>query len=398
MNTGHFKRASVCFTLIVVTLLQHLQFAQAYRTFIPAGSARLKFPGSSAWISINGSAVDSALGISGSQGIASNSTFQLFNASWFSIGLATPSINSISATSLAGYVSTACGTQWLGDTAPGYACTHTSGRLIYLNTSSYYDWNTTGTMLDLAPYLRHVDLQTILLHELGHLMGLDHTTYDNGSVMYPQYVSARQTLTTDDKWGITQLYGPWTSWETGYQTVGLIDYVAYLKDATGYNNNSAPPPELGPRFSELGVPVPTGSRYYMMSGFAQANYSYMYFSVFEGTLDWNWSNPSVQHLVIAPGMRLRWKQFNYQQRRMSVDITFTDGTWLRGSGLTDTAGICVHPACRWVYPTGVWHSFEVNLTPLAGKKIRNIMIAYDNGNSGETGQFRGYFDDLMITY
>ena len=81
---------------------------------------------------------------------------------------------------------------------------------------------------------------------------------------------------------------------------------------------------------------------------------------------------------------------------MAIDIQFTDGTTLRDSGLKDQNNICVHPACRWVYPTGSWNYFLVDLTPLAGKKIRDILVAYDNGNSNETGQFRAYFDTLVI--
>jgi len=50
------------------------------------------------------------------------------------------------------------------------------------------------------------DIETVALHEIGHLLGLDHSTVP-GSVMFPTYNGERRTLSADDLAGIRQLYG-----------------------------------------------------------------------------------------------------------------------------------------------------------------------------------------------
>ncbi|EEE51384.1 hypothetical protein OsJ_32433 [Oryza sativa Japonica Group] len=53
-----------------------------------------------------------------------------------------------------------------------------------------------------------VDLETVATHEIGHALGLDHSTSES-SVMYP-YVGTRERkvrLTVDDVEGIQELYG-----------------------------------------------------------------------------------------------------------------------------------------------------------------------------------------------
>ncbi len=50
------------------------------------------------------------------------------------------------------------------------------------------------------------DLETVALHEIGHLLGLDHSNV-LGSVMFPNYGGARRALTPDDIAGIQTLYG-----------------------------------------------------------------------------------------------------------------------------------------------------------------------------------------------
>jgi len=49
------------------------------------------------------------------------------------------------------------------------------------------------------------DVQTVLLHELGHVAGLDHTA-DETAVMYGRYRGARCALAADDEAGIRALY------------------------------------------------------------------------------------------------------------------------------------------------------------------------------------------------
>jgi hypothetical protein len=49
------------------------------------------------------------------------------------------------------------------------------------------------------------DLQTVLLHENGHVVGLDHSS-DTGAIMYPSYQRADCTLGQDDVNGIRAIY------------------------------------------------------------------------------------------------------------------------------------------------------------------------------------------------
>jgi predicted Zn-dependent protease len=46
----------------------------------------------------------------------------------------------------------------------------------------------------------------VVLHELGHSLGLDHSS-DFEAVMYPSYSRSTGTLTQDDINGIQHIYG-----------------------------------------------------------------------------------------------------------------------------------------------------------------------------------------------
>jgi Matrixin/Clostridial hydrophobic W len=50
------------------------------------------------------------------------------------------------------------------------------------------------------------DLESVALHEIGHLLGLKHSNVPN-SIMYAYYGGVRRTLTSDDIAGIQSLYG-----------------------------------------------------------------------------------------------------------------------------------------------------------------------------------------------
>jgi len=80
------------------------------------------------------------------------------------------------------------------------------------------------------------------------------------------------------------------------------------------------------------------------------------------------TSSSKTYFTIQNGMCLVWDQYNYQQSTASVDFAMTDETRLQFSGLVDSNGIGLSPKYRGVYATGVWHSFSVDLSPLAGKK------------------------------
>jgi hypothetical protein len=57
-------------------------------------------------------------------------------------------------------------------------------------------WHTDGS---------HVDIETVMLHEDGHVLGLNHST-DAGAVMYPVVLEVRRELSTGDVAGVTWLY------------------------------------------------------------------------------------------------------------------------------------------------------------------------------------------------
>ena len=63
-----------------------------------------------------------------------------------------------------------------------------------------YTW-TTGCTAQAGAF----DLQSVFLHENGHVAGLGHST-DTNAVMYPSYQTARCALAQDDKNGIAALY------------------------------------------------------------------------------------------------------------------------------------------------------------------------------------------------
>lgn len=79
-------------------------------------------------------------------------------------------------------------------------------------------WSTSGTdEADMAINTRYTwttgctaqpgafDLESVILHENGHVAGLGHST-DVNAVMYPSYQTARCALAQDDKNGIAALY------------------------------------------------------------------------------------------------------------------------------------------------------------------------------------------------
>jgi matrixin len=63
-----------------------------------------------------------------------------------------------------------------------------------------YSWSTGCTAVPGS-----FDLQSVYLHENGHVAGLGHST-DTSAVMYPSYQTARCSLAADDRAGIAALY------------------------------------------------------------------------------------------------------------------------------------------------------------------------------------------------
>lgn len=53
-----------------------------------------------------------------------------------------------------------------------------------------------------------IDLQTLALHEIGHALGLDHSSFF-GTVMFPTYITAMREPFADDKVAISAQYDTW---------------------------------------------------------------------------------------------------------------------------------------------------------------------------------------------
>jgi Matrixin/Carboxypeptidase regulatory-like domain len=97
-----------------------------------------------------------------------------------------------------------------------------------LNTR--FRWTTTGG----SGY----DIQTVLLHEIGHTLGLDHSSVI-GAVMEATYAGVRQALHQDDQRGVTYLYPESNS----------------IGDITGTVKSAANTPISGAKISIANLPV-----------------------------------------------------------------------------------------------------------------------------------------------
>ncbi len=65
---------------------------------------------------------------------------------------------------------------------------------MFFNTTQ--SWQINGTTFD---------LETVAIHELGHAIGMGHST-DNTAAMYPAYITTRQAVNADDTSGIRTIY------------------------------------------------------------------------------------------------------------------------------------------------------------------------------------------------
>lgn len=393
--------------------------AQAYKS-LPLNTANdqtqyAKLPGSSTIIYYFPDHLTSVLGIPSTGTNFVHALNQWNEASWYSlfdIGLGgttvTQTTNRILAVNFWGTnpppPSSICGsisatpTTTVARACPGEVS-------VYLNSNAKWRWTNTGSLHGAlvnsgctTSCTQYVHYLTAVLHELGHIFGLDHPA---GGIAVMKPGGSKSILTQDDLAGAAQFYGPNTSWEqnvsypwfpsgTYTQTMGVGSLIAYQQNMSGAT--------LTPVSQESGVTPYQGSRYVRLTGTGTANYAYAYMHLLPALSDELGSNP--RHLTIVNGATLSWYQYNHTQTKMSVDIAFTDGTTLRDSGLVDQNGIRVHPAWRGSYSTGVWYYFTVNLSLLAGKRVKDIMIAYDSGGTGggPTGTFKAYIDNLQLTY
>lgn len=77
------------------------------------------------------------------------------------------------------------------------------------------------------------DLETVALHEIGHLLGLAHSSVA-GSVMFPSYGGVRRNLTQDDIDGIRRLYPFFCRRGDSGSRAGFVSEIAAARHRTGH--------------------------------------------------------------------------------------------------------------------------------------------------------------------
>ncbi|MDR6979934.1 putative alpha-1,2-mannosidase [Streptomyces sp. 3330] len=89
---------------------------------------------------------------------------------------------------------------------------------------------------------------------------------------------------------------------------------------------------------------------------------------------------------------------DYAATNVSVDLAFTDGTYLSGLGATDQYGFPLSPrgqgAAKVLY-VNQWNDVRSGIgTVAAGKTVDRILVAYDS--PGGPARFRGWVDDIAL--
>ncbi|MET7685404.1 GH92 family glycosyl hydrolase [Streptomyces sp. NPDC005423] len=89
---------------------------------------------------------------------------------------------------------------------------------------------------------------------------------------------------------------------------------------------------------------------------------------------------------------------DYDATNVSVDLAFTDGTYLSGLGATDAHGFALTPrgqgAAKILY-VNQWNNVLSRIGSVAaGKTVDRVLIAYDSATG--PAKFRGWLDDLTI--
>jgi hypothetical protein len=75
------------------------------------------------------------------------------------------------------------------------------------------------------------DLMTVAIHELGHALGMGHST-SGSAVMWPAYTTTKQAVTTDDVSGIQSIY--MARQPDSFDAMQSNDKVAYADDISSY--------------------------------------------------------------------------------------------------------------------------------------------------------------------
>ncbi|MDR0569880.1 MAG: GH92 family glycosyl hydrolase [Clostridiales Family XIII bacterium] len=90
---------------------------------------------------------------------------------------------------------------------------------------------------------------------------------------------------------------------------------------------------------------------------------------------------------------------NYPSQHVSIDLHFTDGTYLSEMDVYDSHGVKLDPQsqfegrCLW---EGQWNKVSARLDAAAGKKIDQILAYYSNSDGSLGTSFEAFFDDIRI--
>lgn len=102
----------------------------------------------------------------------------------------------------------------------------------------HFDDDETWTTGDRSSSSQPIDFESVALHELGHAIGLDHSS-DSAAVMFSTYSGSLNELTMDDIEGVQALYGTddcdesYASSETAWGYTGLAKLFAGLAASGG---------------------------------------------------------------------------------------------------------------------------------------------------------------------
>lgn len=154
--------------------------------------------------------------------------------------------------------------------------------------------------------------------------------------------------------------------------------------------------------SKAGTTGRTGSASLLYSGNAlNASSSYAYNRVFNADFVvrpstrlsyWVWPEKDPAGVLVT----LERKVSAY----VSVDLLFSDGTYLHDLNAKDQHGIPMHPNAQGsggFVKEDEWNFITSNIgEAAAGKTVDKILLSFDS--SGKTGYFRGFVDDIVIDH
>ncbi|BBH23672.1 hypothetical protein Back11_50170 [Paenibacillus baekrokdamisoli] len=179
------------------------------------------------------------------------------------------------------------------------------------------------------------------------------------------------------------------TWNTGssYGLTNTLDFP--LANVTGYSGSGLPQANQAASGTQ-GITAHQGNGYLQVAGkdtSTTAN-SYAYHRIYEKV-----------NITVMSGMHMKYWVYHYAHTttspHMGFDLLFSDGTYLRDLGLLDSNGASFHPANR-NEAMNQWVQVDVDLSPLAGKVIQRIVVAYDDNVNANTGQYVSYFDDFTL--